>query len=585
MALVFDPTDEAHYSRLRKALEYNYDEMKPFRTVREIVVEAAKGHYYRSEDRDPTIRRDPVNMMDQLQNILVRSFVQANPKSRITSRAEPRTAKIFQLHVNETIREIDLETSLREYVQEAILGYMGIMYVGFRPTARHPRSGEPFTSSISLPNFVIDMGHEKVQDADFMGHKFSRRIGDLVDNPLWRQDVVASLHGKRRGHGGTEELEDPETRETYDESQGSLFDWVDIWAILIRPLDMVVYLSEQAGLRAPLRVERYDGPEFGPYVYLPFDLVPDEVMPNSRGAQMLDMHDFVNGQYRRIFMKEDQSAEFWTYEGGADEDARRVRDAQDGEIVNVNNNSAINRRTKAGTNPQSLATAIHGRQLFDEMSGQIRRLGGVASNADTATQARIDHANTSQMVRDMQLQVTKATRVILQNIAWIEWTNPTRTRKVEVKVGTGGVAIEQLWSPEIRKGDFIEHTIDIEPDSMEHRTSRQQLGELMAAVQGLVIPLMGVPTPKPIALKVPELVGKYSELANLPELEEVTNYVSDPAFVSQANSSTPGRTAPPSGGAGPGTGGNQPARSPEDQIVERMFSGSVGGGQQTDEEG
>lgn len=582
MPLNFDPYDPQQFSNLRRAVKYNYREMKPFRDVRRLIVEAAKGHYYRTEDDPPDAVRDPVNMMDQYQQTLVRSFVQTNPRVRITNRNDPRAAMIFQEHMNIRIKEINLRNTLRRCVQEGILGYTGTAYCGVSPTDNDPM-GESFCDPISLPDLVVDLSHEEFHQADLIGHRFARRIEDLRQDEMYDQEQVAKLRGRR---SSLSELHDQDSsssfRENYNFDQGSLFDWADLWVVQVKPANMVVYMTGDLAVTAPLRVESLDAPEFGPYVMLEFSRVPDELMPNSPAAMMLDMHDFVNGQYRRIFMKEDQAAEFHTYEGGAEADARRTRDAMDGELVLVNNNAAVKRRLKGGTSPQALATAIHGRQLFDELSGFIRRLGGVSSTAETATEARIDQANTSRLLRDMQLQVVEFTRRIVQNLAWYEWTHPTRTRKIELKIGKRGMAIEALWSPEIREGDFIEHEIDIIPDSMEHRSSGQQLEKLMAAVQGLVIPLMQVPSERPVVLKVPELLRKYSELDNLPELAEVADYAADESFVTRPSTTGVGGSQRPNA---QGQRSNvQRQGFGEEALVERVLSGVVSGNRPQEEE-
>lgn len=577
MPLNFDPRNPEQFARLRRAVKNNYRKMKPFREVRRLTVNAARGHYYDTEDDTPDAARDSVNMLDQFQQILIRSFVQSNPRARVTSRTVPKVAAIFQEHLNKTIREINLIDTLRSAVQESILGYLGIVYCGISPTANDPY-GESYCDSIGLPNFVVDMGQTEFAEVDLIGHRFARRIDDLIDNESYDQEVVSKLRGRRSSWS---ELEDRSDRSRDDDEEGSLFDWVDIWAILVKPTNQIIYMSDNPGVDAPLRVESYDGPEFGPYVLLGFDRVPDELMPNSRGALMLDIHDFVNSKYCQIFMKEDQAADFHTYEGGAEEDARRIRDAMDGEVIQVNDNAAVVRRSKPGTNPQALATAIHGRQLFDELSGNLRLLGGVGPIAETATQERLANANASRLVRDMQLQVVEFTKRILQNIAWAEWTHPTRMRRVEIKTGQNGMAIEELWEPAIREGDFIEHEIDIVPDSMEHRSSAQQLEHLIRAVQGMVIPMMQVPSERPVVLKAPEFLRKYSELDNLPELEQVADYAADEAFVTRPSGSTP--SIPPAGADIGGQGG-QPGRNPEEMFVQQVLSGAVSG-QQPESEG
>jgi hypothetical protein len=556
----FDPYDEKDFARLRKSMKKSWKDMRPFRDVRELVTEAARGHYYKSEDDPPNLRRDPVNMLDQYVQILVRSFIQSTPRVRVTSRKFPRFAPVYQEHLQQTLHEIKVVDTLRSCVQEALLGYMGIAYLAMGPS-KVDLNGEPFMDPVTLPNFMIDMSKDHFSQTDYMGHRTTQRVNDLKGNKLWDQEELANY---KESTAGTSSLEDRKDRRQRNE--GALFDTIDIWAMNVRTDDMVVYVGDGDSFNKPLRAEWYDGPEFGPYVFLAFDNVLDELLPNSRGAMVLDLHEFVNGQYRRIFMKEDQAAEFHTYEGGGEEDARRIRDAMDGEFVRVDNNAGVQRRTKGGTNPQSLGTAIHGRQLFDELTGNIRRTGGVSSTADTATEARLDNVNTSRLIRDMQRQVIDFTRQCYQILAWYVWTQPTRTRRVEIKRGKGGNAIRQaLWSPEEREGDFVEYDIDIEPDSFEHRSSRQQLNELMQAIQGVVIPAMQMPSDRPVVLKTPELVEKYSELADLPELAEVTEYAIDESSVNQ-----------------PQTSGSA-LRIPAGATSEGRLNGGVRGGRGTDQ--
>ncbi len=582
MALNFDPYNQKDFRRLQQAVKENLRRLDPFRKVRKMVKEAVQGHYYDSDD-DQGMRRDPVNPLDQYQNTLVRTFVQARPIARVTSRTQPKQARIFEAHLNEVIKEIDLVNTLRWVVQEAILGYGGRAYCGISPTVNDP-AGESFCDPVSLPDFVIDLSHEEVSQADLIGHSFSRRIGELHDNPLYDQEMVALLETRSSSRS---ELDNGKDRKRRNNEEGSVFDWTDLWSIMVRPANLVIVMSLDGPVTGPLRVESYDGPEFGPYVDLSFDRVMDELMPQSRGALLLDLHDFVVGQYRRMFIKEDKAAEFFTFEGGSEEDARNIRDAVDNEMVRVNDNKGVVRRNKGGTNPNSMAIGIHSRSLFDEFSNNVRVTGGVGPIAETATQERIANANINRTIEDMNLQVIGFTRRVLQNIAWHEWTHPTRTRRVEVKIGKNGRAIEQLWSPQVREGDFIEHEIDIVPDSMVHRTGRQQLEELMRAVQSVVVPVMQLPSERPIILRGPELLQKYSDLAQLPELQEVVDYAADEAFVSQPRGSGPatgGGGGGGGGGAPSGGGGGGGSNDPGAAIVQQVLSGAVRPDQNADSE-
>jgi hypothetical protein len=575
MLLTFDAENPEHYANLTKTVRHNYKAMEGFRRVRRWTTEAARGHLYDTKDNLVNMRREPVNMLDQLLQVLVRSFVQNNPRARVISRTDSKAAQIFQEHLNKAIVEIKLKDTLRACLRESILGFVGIAYCG----AENSDDGASFCDPVSLPDFVVDMGHGTFDRADFMGHRLSMRLGELLDDPLYDQEMVKKLKGRSSTASQLEDSQDRSRRRRDNENEPSLYTWVDIWSIYVKPAGVTVYWSEQSGVDKFLRIAPIDAPEFGPYALLGFDQVEDCPMPNSPGAKMLDMHSFVAGQYGGIFAKEDQAADFYTYEGGSEEDARRIRDAEEGGLYAVQNNNAVKRRTRPGTNPQALGTAVHGRLLFDEMSGNIRRYGGVASNANTATEARIDQSNTSRLIQDMQSQVIDFTKLILQNLAWFEYTHPTRMRLVQRQIGNTGMSVPEWWSPAMREGDFVEHEIDIIPDSMEHRTNGQQLEHLVRAVQGIVVPLMQMPSDRPVILKGPEFLRKYSELDNLPELADVADYAADESFVTRPATS---------GGAGGGAPANQSAGtpggqggSPDEAIMARMFS--AGGAPQEDE--
>jgi hypothetical protein len=306
--------------------------------------------------------------------------------------------------------------------------------------------------------------------------------------------------------------------------------------------------------------------------------VLDKLMPNSPAALLFDLHDFTNSQYRRIMDRENRQADFWTYEGGAEDDARRIEKARDGDMIKVESNAAVQRRTRPGTNPNSIAAAIHSRSLFDDASGNIRQIGGVSSSADTATEARIDSANVSRMVRDMQLQVVEMTRQIIQIVAWYEWTHPLRTENIEIKIGENGLTVggdgKPNWTPEMREGDFIEHELEIVPDSMEHRSSRQQAEEIMRLMQGAVLPAMQLPSDRPVTFDGVGFVKTIADLLNISEAGKFTNYAQDDNFQSQPANIPNAPNAQPQERPSLGNQGND-----DDALVQQLLTAPTQGGE------
>lgn len=559
----FDAENPNDFIRLRESIKHNFGRMESFRNVRKACADAAKGHYYDGDD-DEFDSPDSVNTMDQWLNILVRSFVQDVPRVRVSSKEEPRTARAFEAHLNQVGIELDLGKTFKKIIREALLGYMGIAYVGIEDHPTIP-GGASFVDALGLPEYCVDMARDDFSLIDFEAHTYQKRFDEMFGSGFYEDEVL------EEGRTAYNVLIENKTKKHLDE-MNSLYEWVDVWSVHVKPENLIVTMLDLDGFDKPIRVEKFDGPVWAPYIRLGFEDVLDGLIPNCRGAMILDLHEFVNSQYRKIFIKEDQSAEIFTYHGGAEDDARAIRDAADGEMVQVNDNNAVQRRRKGGTNPQSLATAIHARQLFDESSGNVRTAGGLGPVADTARQEALVSQNVGVLIGDMRNTFRAFAQKVYQAIAWYEWTNEERTRQVDVKAGKNGRAYADMWTPKMRQGDFARFTIEIIPESFEFRSSEEQANRIIRAMNNVVIPAMQLPSSRPVTLDTPGFVQKFAELDGIDnELSEFVNYSEDAVAgtsVSQGSSNS---------GAPPAQTQNQQGPQVEQQILERVLAGAVNG--------
>jgi hypothetical protein len=429
--------------------------------------------------------------------------------------------------------------------------------------------GKPFMDAVLLDDFVWDMQAVRVDQADFTGHRVMRRMEYLIDNPLYDQKVVQSLAQRGMSSSSTDEDDGQDRRD-----DDALYRRVDIWQIYLPQSGLIVWLSDEEKQKA-LRWAPWNGPEKGPYRYLWFDKVPGKIMPNSRAAQLLDSHDFVNRIYRDIYTQTRREKEVWAYDGGHEDSAERLRKASHGEFIRADM-TALQRVHVGGTNPQKLGVAIHGRQMFDELSANIRSLGGVGPIADTLGQERIAQSSASRMVKDMQGSVVDFTQELFQDISWYLWTETLRPTRVRRPV-TEFDSVDDVWPPEILEGDFIEHEIDIEPDSLTYKTSEEQFRALLEIVQTLVIPGMQLPSSRPPVLRLDKLLDMAARRRNIPELTEVVEYASDDTLF------TPGKPVSATGPTGvlnEADGRTRPQVNPEEQLVQSLINQSPGSGEE-----
>lgn len=543
----FDFSTQAGLTHLHEAINYAYGEMRPFRRVREIIQDSYRGQYYGNRNDSVRRMRDPVNPLNQYVNIMVRTLVQSNPRVWVGGEMSLREAKAEQAYLNRKIQELDLFSVLRDAVREAITGYIGVVKVGIAPGAsvdiegvRHER-GQSYMRSIPLDRWFWDMQPDHYRDADFMGHMFERRTDELLQNPMYDRKFLEAIAERGRSMVDMESERPQANRKDYHHP---LYERTALREVYLPREGLIVTYSPDY-LERPARVASVDAPEWGPYLILQYE-ESGQVMPNATAAQLIDTHDFVNLIYRKTFARAYRAKEVNLFDGGSEDDAERLRTAKDGEWVRIDGLGRISKRTSAGVDPLMMNTAMHARRLFDELSGNVRSLGGIGPIAETARQEAMIQNNISRVTRDMQLSTIKFTRSILQALAWYERTDVLRSQVVRTQIGRNGLAIHRTWTPELREGDDVQYDIDIEPDSLAHRSAAEQFEQLMGIIERVVYPGMQLNSDRPITLKLPELLAEAALRNNLPELSRVVDYALDDSLVHEGIGTSFGTPGPKS---------------------------------------
>lgn len=524
----FNPRDPKSVGRLRKSITYARLKMEPFRDVRDQSIREMTGPNYGSSS--DTLDKTPVNMMEMMVGVLTRSIAANNPQVMVSSFERDLfiQAGVFEDRINKTVKEMRLVNSLRSALKESIVSPMGVVRLGISPDYEVEIDGEfhdvgqPFADPVTLDNFVLDMHADSIEQADFVGHRYTRPLEYLQSSSLYDQSVVKTISASvLRGIGPDGKPRDRSLGQGSEGYTQPLYDYVELWDIYL-PAENIIVTMTDSSMDDVLRVVTHDGPEGSPYRYLMYDEVPGQIMPLAPSALMLDLHDFVNRVYRKIFRQAERQKEVPIYQGGAEDDSRRVVDAGDGEMTRVDDINAISRIKFGGADPQSIAIAIHARQLFSRMGGNLETLGGLAPQADTASQENLLNENASKKVQYMQKRFLAFTKEIVEAIAWYEWTDPIREEVVARQISGTDYFVDELWSPETREGDFVQYDIDIQPFSMQHTSPGSQLKLLMQVWQNVVIP--GVQLDPSVTPKLTGMLEAIAELGNLPQVRQIAEY-------------------------------------------------------------
>lgn len=548
----FDPHDVQHVARLRSSIESAEAGMDKYRKNRKVLLDALYDPCHQ-DDTPNTDDRMPINELDGMFNILTRSVVDQNPTLRIVKAKQPRVAGMLKARLEKWAKENWLYVLLQGVFHEALLRW-GVVYMGYEVGENGVM---PYATALDLDDYFIDQVGSDENDVDFEGHRSCRRLNELLGNRAYDQEAVAQLKSYSDRCG--------------PEKQRTLYDRVDLIHTWLPREQIVVTLADKNyHVDKPLRVMRYQGPPWGPYMRMDLGKIRSCMVPVSRASMFYDLHEFVARTYRHVFVQADREVEGYAYSGEMEKDAEKHRRLQQDEYLKMENPNGIVPIKKGGVNPQTLATGIHASDLFSTRAGNLKLAGGLGPSAPTASQEAGLGIGVRQMIDYARLKMDTLTRQIYATVAWyyridtiheetVDWTTP------EGLAVPGG----SEWTPETAASlDPNDPEMEIVPGSLISRSSEQQLAYVNQAVQSIAA-MMSLPGEEQEVFhhrRYKELVAEYG---NAPEINELFGEAADAGSVvpgvehaAQFNQQKQGRS---SGGKAMDNSG---------KLVERMvFSG------------
>jgi len=526
-----------YIDKLMSALDRSNRAMAVHRKNRLEAIRAYSGaHYGDTSGKAET----PVNFMELEVGIYTRLLAANNPAVTVTTRSQrlKMIALAYELAMDDALKELRFAQLMQLIVLDAYFG-AGIVKFGLAPSG-HPLVG---TQELDPGEFVVD----RVDPDDFVFDaeaKEFRRCRFHADRTLLDYEWVRAQRGKLFKHVGELEPDDSTKEWVPDrvgandrvdelgksfESGGPMWDGADdyrpqlaVWDIYV-PHEQVILTVPLQNKSLVIRERPWDGPAGGPYRMLGFGSVPGNVWPLSPASQGLDLHELANALFVKIGNQALRQKTIGVFEAGSEQDAQRILDSLDGDVVRVDEGK-IQELSVGGADQRSVAMVLMVQRLFNWIRGNLNAVGGLGPQSETATQDQLLVASASKRVQDMQARMISFVQDIVEVIAWFEWTDPLRERILLHLVPGTEVTIPLQWTPETRKGEFIDFNFEINPYSMQPRTPQQQLQTLLGLLQNVVLPLMPAIQQSGGSLDIPSLLDVIGRYAHLPELSELVQF-------------------------------------------------------------
>jgi hypothetical protein len=552
--------------------------LQRYREERREAVRQYVGHHWSEEGTEDRV---PVNLLSLYISVIGRNLIAKNPRVMLSTfdRQHKPAVSAMQSWANQEMKQMRLASTLQRVVLDALFS-IGICKVALATPADSAGmawqlpAGQPFAQHVDLDDFVFDIHARSFEQAGFIGHRYRVPLEVVRDSKIYskaRKDLTASDDALYNVEG--DERIGVLGRGVYAGDSEEFEEFVDLWEVYIPRHKLVYTLADNdlagatptgtGGAVEPLRVQKWLGPDQGPYRMLGYGIVPGNAMPKGPIQDLIDLHESVNGLYRKADRQGQRQKEVLLVAGGAMEDGSRIQQANDGDIIRSDNPERAKVAGYGGANQSNLQLGIHFKDLFMMLGGNIEMMGGLAPQSKTLGQDQMLQQNASGQVAEMQKATVDFTAGVVESLCWYWWKDPFKVMKVGHSLpGLPDMSITRQVGPKQRMGRFEDLQIEIDPYSMQHSTPQGRLAALNQVVQQTIMPMMQLLQQQGISFDLNAYLKKVAEYLDMPDLADIISIQEPPA---------------PAGGQGGDGGGGGDAPGMPAQTKREYVRRSLGG--------
>lgn len=497
-------------NNLKKAADQGFQRLKNFRAARKLFISAYVGQYYNHDHG--TFGQEPLNLAFTAIRALVPNLVTRNPKSIIETDflMYREYGKLLALALNFVSKKQKLSKILQRGLIDAIFT-MGIFEVSlitsnslvyFGEEAVDP--GQLNIDTIDFDDFTFDPAAKQLEKASFLGKKIRVERDEIMASGLYDNAIIEKLPSSADMELGRQKgVRDLSMNQPNQYTINKLHDSIDLLELWLPDPNVIITLPYGSSVNGKfVREETFEGPDDGPYVFLTLTPpVPDNPIPVQMAGIWHDLHTIGNRIAKKTLDQAEAQKDILGFQSQSADDAQEIVDAKNLDVVRMDNPEGAKMFSFGGQNPQNEQMVAQILAWFDQFSGNTSMLGGTQVQTNVATVANIMQQNAATGVTYMRDQVYQATTEILRKCAWYLHTDPLiqlplirrevtpaeyNITKTEIRmISPARVQETQVFlTPEVRRGDFLDFTFNIEQDSMAPINSQVRLQQLqILAVQ------------------------------------------------------------------------------------------------------
>lgn len=523
-----------------------------YRYTRQVITDMVRQFVGKNYSENGSEKQVPCNLLGLYVDIVGPKLIANNPAVMLSTDnhdAEP-VADMMEDWANKEIGKINLAETEQRCVLNALFA-IGVVKVGLATAADaavtgwNLDAGDPFAENIDFDDFVFDIHARSFDQCSFMGHRYRAPLSVVKKSGIYlgkRGDIQAD-DDDFFNQEGDERLS--MIGRGYYSNKDEFEDMVDLWEIYLPRHGLIVTLLDD-NISGPssnpgdkwygkaLRVQRWLGPDSGPYHILGFGVVPGNIMPKAPLQDLYDLHMHINVLVRKLMWQAENQKEILPVRSGADADGQRIQDASDGQIVRCDNEPPKPVKFNgADQNTYQIFEAF--KALYAWLAGNLDALGGLSPQAKTLGQDRLLGESASAGIAAMQDRTIKHASSVIEALCWFWYNHPQKVMRSKFapegappgisimrEMHPPGKSLSPQGQPQMSRSiPFEDLEIQVDPYSMPKSTPQQKFAALSQIVTTIIIPMSQQLQAAGTAFDSAAWLEMTAKLLNLPELKKL----------------------------------------------------------------
>jgi hypothetical protein len=497
--------------RIRTSCEKWKEIMEPVLEKRKRMLAAYCSDYFKSGSGTD----HPVNLIDRGISTMVPWLTMNNPAIEVETHGHPNLRPIAyrqQLAINYWMEDVGFaDQILARGVFNSMFG-MGIFLTGVAKKkdvvwrGHALEVGYPFIEVIDDSMYVCDPFAVKRSSAEFEGHLYPLSVKYAKE--FFGGKYADAITSETRILEGS-----PDTVTKSGEPVTSIRDICYFMDVYLPDEKSVITLFPFKD--GPiLKTTPYEGPDEGPYNILGYKFVSDHPIPIPPVWGWLDLDTTANVILQKMRQQAERQKDVILYTDDAAEDATRIKNSEDGDLIRCDNPAQVRKESFGGSNPVNYQWVEYCERGVSKNGGNLDLLGGVGGQSDTFGQDRMQMGNASKIVNYMANRTHSEAHSMLRKIMTYIWRNPFTDIRTSMNIkGIGKIPVE--FNKTLKSGEIYDYAMKVVPYSMQRMSPDQAQQVMLNLLNGWVLPTLSLAARQGQQLDVKRITEKLGQLSQI----------------------------------------------------------------------